>query len=439
MTLRKKKLARRLFIKAVSAGIAAPIAMRMGSLAMAEPTQAPVRLFVYYLPHGWPIEHLDSVLDPLAPYAEQVTRVQGLAMNDGATNHAAIRAALTGFSEGGKSDSIDYLIASKLGTKAHVLGAMPYDTWFSSDSFLAKHGGSWVRATESPIEAASAMLASSSADSGEDDDAAAAQEREFRKLALGVTESELETMQTTLAGLTREQNKLSQHLESIRQLKANQDLTLVNACADTPARPALDAMQGRDALDPSNLRYTVDAHLELAAEAMMCGSARMITMQNLWANSTVTFGFEGGPQVDKRHHDPVSHSSTADGRLEYATCQRWFLQRLSEVMINSLNVPDPFDASSTVLDNSIIYVCSEVSDGMHHNSDSSEIWLDGKPYQSALPAVLIGGGGGYLGRQETVNVERNHLDLLVTLADAMGVPLSDVGGQSVSVIEELKS
>ena len=440
-TYRNKKLARRLFLKAVGAGIAAPLAMRMGSLAQAEATKAPVRLFVYYLPHGWPVEQLDTVLDPLAPYAQQVTRVEGLRMNDGANNHAAIRAALTGFSEGGNTDSIDYLIANALSANAHVLGAMPYDTWFTSDSWLAKHGGSFVRATESPLDAASEMLASTSANTGldTDEDDVAAQERAFRKLALGATESELETMQSTLDGLTREQNKLSVHLEAIRKLKAEQDVKLVNACAEAPARPALQAMEGRDALDPSNMRYTVDAHLEVAAEAMTCGSARVITMQNLWANSNVTFGFEGGPQVDKRHHDPVSHSSTPDGRAEYAQCQRWFLQRLSHMMLHALDVPDPFDANSTVLDNSIVYVCSEVSDGWHHNSDSREVWVDGKAYQSQLPAVLIGGGGGYLGGKDIVTANRNHLDLLVTLADAMGVSLSDVGGQSVNVIEELRS
>ena len=146
-TQRKKKLARRLFLKAVGAGIAAPLAMRMGSLAQAEAAKAPVRLFVYYLPHGWPVEQLDTVLDPLAPYAQQVTRVEGLRMNDGATNHAAIRAALTGFSEGGAglAVTVDNGVSPVAITVA-VPAIDPVDVsltlrGFSASTFLAEPSG----------------------------------------------------------------------------------------------------------------------------------------------------------------------------------------------------------------------------------------------------------------------------------------------------------
>jgi hypothetical protein len=125
------------------------------------------------LPHGAPVEHFDptesggtfdfdlggsGVLGPLAPYASQVSVLRGVGMN-GATNHAAIRAMLTGGPDGGDSDSIDGLIAGALGTPAYVLGTIPYakGAGFTSDSFLVKHG-SWVRPEEDPARAADVLF-----------------------------------------------------------------------------------------------------------------------------------------------------------------------------------------------------------------------------------------------------------------------------------------
>jgi hypothetical protein len=168
----------------------------------------------------------------------------------------------------------------------------------------------------------------------------------------------------------------------------------------------------------------------------------VITLQNMWVNAGLNFGFEGGPGVAKGHHDPVSHAWDSAGRAEFAQCQRWFFERLAEKFLKVLDQPDPLDVEDpgrTVLDNTLVYVCSEVSDGANHNSDHSDVWLDGKAWSSSLPAILIGGGGGYLKTQRVVQVERSHTDMLATLADAMDVPLGAIGGQSVSAIQELKA
>src|SRR5882757_7905405 len=170
------KLRRRTFLSALGLGIATPLAMKMARLAGAAPGPRPTRLFILFVPHGFPVEHFDPTtgngdfnlkakgiggLAALEPYQKYVTMVRGIAMADGATNHPAIRAALTGFSEGGTVDSIDYVIGQSLGVTAHALGAMPYSKTegFSVDSLLIKHGGAWVRATESPADAATDLFA----------------------------------------------------------------------------------------------------------------------------------------------------------------------------------------------------------------------------------------------------------------------------------------
>ena len=126
----RQRLARRVFLSALGLGLSLPLAYRSARLAIAQAAPRPRRLFLYYLPHGAPVEHFEpagegaavdfdragqGVLGALAPYAAQVSVPRGIGMN-GATNHAAIRTMLTGSAEGEGSDSIDGLIASALGT-----------------------------------------------------------------------------------------------------------------------------------------------------------------------------------------------------------------------------------------------------------------------------------------------------------------------------------
>ena len=343
---------------------------------------------------------------------------------NGASNHAAIRAILTGNAEGEGSDSIDALIATKLGTTPYVLGAVPYakGSGFTSDSFLAKHG-SWVRPEEDPSRAADALFQSLGAAASAPNPAV-----EFRAAALSLTEKELTKLQAATKDLTDEQTKLGIHLDAIRQLKASGTGAMVVSCDKRPDLPAVAALAGADVLDPSQLGKVLDAQLEVAAHAMVCGTANIITLQNMYVNADLNMGFAGGPGVPKGHHEPVSHSWDAPGRAEFATVQRWFYARLAEKLLATLNQPDPQDPEHTVLDNSLIAVLSEVSDGANHNSDASDIWVDGKELMTSLPLALIGGAGGYLKPAGGIaKVSALHTDLLATFADAMGAPLDAMG------------
>jgi len=426
-----------------------------------------------YIPHGMPDEHFDPgpgpalslvaggprILDALAAFQSQVTVVRGIGMNAGATNHAAIRAVLTGFPDA-TTDSIDYSIAKALGVTAFAIGAVPYaaGSGFTSDSFLVKHGD-WVSPTASPSSAADAMLGSLASGgaspgpaptpSGSASSAPAMpampaiDESAFRQEALALTEKELDVLHTQLSGLTSEQTKLSTHLTAVRNLKAALATPSAQGgaihCSTMPNLPSVAAAKIINPLDQQNFGMLVDAHLEAAAAAIVCNSARVITMQNMWAQADVNFGFAGGPGVAKAHHDPVSHSWDAAGRDEFRRCQRWFFERLAAKFLTALAVSDPSDPSHTVLDNTLVLVLSEVSDGANHNSDASPIWVGGQEQPSYLPCVLMGGAAGYLKPGRVVDVKRTHIDVLATASEAMGVPVSAIGGQAVSAIAELKA
>ncbi len=446
-----RALQRRMFLRAVALGLAAPLAAKMAKVAAAAPGDRPKRLFILYVPHGVPVEHFDpamsgstlnlaanglGILSALDAYKNYVTVLRGIGMNDNATNHAAIRAMLTGFSEGGSVDSIDYSIAQALGTKAWVLGAAPYTegSGFTSDSYLVKHS-SWVRAAEDPAQAADEMFAGFASAAP-----AAVDEGVFRNEILTLTEQELDALSQSMSALTSEQTKLKVHLDAVRSLKASGQAPVATGCNERPVLSAVEAVRGQNVLDPANFGKVFDAQLELAAHSFLCGTASVITLQCLHANSTLNMGFEGGPGIAKGHHDPVSHSWDAAGRQEFAVCQKWFYQRLAEKFLSVLDQPDPSDASGNkLIDNTLVVVCSEVSDGANHNSDASAVWIDGMEIPNYLPFVLIGGASGYVSPGRIIDVKRTHIDVLATLSDAMGVPVSSIGGTSTSVISELKA
>lgn len=444
----RRRLGRRVFLSALGLGLSLPLAYSSARLAVAQAAPRPRRLFLFYLPHGAPAEYFEpagtdfdrggqAVVGPLAPYQKQVTVLRGIGMN-GAQNHAAIRTMLTGNAEGEGSDSVDALIAQKLGVTPYVLGAVPYakGSGFTSDSFLVKHG-SWVRPEEDPSRAADALFQSLGAGTG-----APNPDVEFRTAALALTEKELTKLQAVAKGLTDEQTKLAIHLDAIQKLKAGGTGGGGQiSCDKRPELPALAALAGADVLDPAQLGKVLDAHLEVAAHALMCGTASVITLQNMYVNADLNMGFAGGPGVAKGHHEPVSHSWDTAGRAEFALVQRWFYSRLAEKLLVTLNQTDPQDPEHTALDNSLVAILSEVSDGANHNSDATtHVWIDGKETETSLPIVLIGGASGYLKPAGgTLKVSALHTDLLATFGEAMGAPLGNMGSVSMKPIAELKA
>lgn len=443
------RLRRRTFLKALSVGLAAPVAWRMTRMATAAPGDRPTRLFIYFIPHGVPVEHYEPfgagmvslggsrILAPLEPYASKVNILRGVSMNDGATNHAAIEAVLTGFDTGeGTQNSIDKIVADGLGATPHVIGAIPFDAgWgFGHNSQLVKHGA-WVVPTYEPADVVNELFEGAKPEPPEEDDEVA-----FRRAALELSERELEGLAGELSELSREQSKLALHLEAVRAIKeGGGGSTIPQTCMGIPELPAVNAAMGLDPLAHQNFGVMVNAHLEASAHAMLCGSAQVITMQNMWVNSTVNMDFAGGPGIPKAHHDPISHSWDAAGRDEFAECQRWFFERLATQMLAVLDTPDPSDTdpNRTVLDNSLIYVCSEICDGANHNSQTAEVWIDGQPHPTYLPLITIGGAGGGLTTGKVFDLARDHTDVLATIAAAMNVQVGQLGDQEVSVVGEM--
>lgn len=434
---------------ALGVGLSIPVALRMSRMAVAAPTGRPTRLFIYFVPHGVPTEHYEpgdgmnlemgeGILAPLEPYKQHLTVMRGVS-NYVMDNHDSIRSVLTGGDD--THDSVDYLVGTSLGATAHVLGTHSYranSPGPDPDSKLLRHGG-YVTPTLNPADALEDLFAG--LEEGGASPPEGASDAVFRQEALSLTEGEVEELQNKVSSLTSESNKLQIHLDSLRTLRATsagEGATV--SCETRPELPLVTALSGVDVFSMDHFAAILDGHLESVANAFVCGSARIATLQNMYANAQIDMSFPGGPSIMGNHHDPLSHSLDETGRTNFARCQRWFYERLATKFLSVLDVVDPQDPEHTVLENTTILTCSEICDGNSHKSAAGDQWLShlGGNRYTYLPWNIIGGGGGSFAGGRVVSMEGiDHRQILAAVASSMGVELTSVAGEAISMPQEL--
>jgi hypothetical protein len=443
---------------ALGLGLTAAAASRLSRVALAQATGAPKRFMLFYMPHGAPPEHfrpqvmendptvfaLDqsgvSILGPLQEQLKQYTTVvQGLKYPKGAMTHEALTVCLSGLSGGPDAlpaetvprVTLEHQIANALGVKPLVLGAVPHRSFGLDKDGKLMWDGTAVVPEKSPLaayDAAFAGLGAGPAAPGPDPDVALTQALH------SLTEAELEGLQQELSALTAEQTKLKTHLEAIRGLKAGGTGGGAISC---DAAPQLAAVEELRALAPAedfflkeeNFPKLLAAQLQIAGAALACNARQVVAVQPMYTNCELDFAFMGSPGA---HHSALSHTQPQQDdkglnittRDAFAKCQRWFIEQLLTHAITPLLAPDPADPSRKIIDNTIIYVMSEIGEGAYHPTETKEVRPGPlPPVLSYLPSVIIGGGGGALkpGRVITFPTDRPAGDLYLSLCQAMGV------------------
>lgn len=460
------KLERRTLLKALGLGIAAPLALSMARLTRAAPGPRPKRLLIAFFPNGVPPEHytplgtrdafeLDvgvGVLAPFEAYKASLNVYLGLQIGGGEENHEAITQLLLPAREQGRS--IDQVVAKGLGVPATLLGVVPMRAAGDQVSAGAKNvlfrDADWVRTNENPLRAAAELLGAAAPSGAHATAAPAVDEADFRMQALALTEAEVEAMQRELKGLTREHNKLAVHLDALRQLKSVRPAAAMQQCGAAPALAGLEAVRSasRDGADrdyffsEANLEAIYTAQLEVAANALICGSARVMGLQVSYGVSDHVWSFVPGIGPGEQYHGTLSHGdgSKPDVRARFAKVRRWQMERFEQHLLRPLRQPDPLDPEHSVLDNSLILVCSELADGSMHNTNTKTMYLGNgqTTVQTQLPLFTLGGAGGALRTGQLLTFDnRRHTDLLMTLCEGMGVAGSAFG--AFTSIAELKA
>lgn len=457
-----RRVRRRMFLRAVGLGLAVPTAARVAGVALAQASAAPKRFMLLYLPHGVPPEHFrpqvmagdptafaldQSGVSILGPLQEQlkahVSVIQGIKYPAGAMTHEAIKVCLSGVSGAGGALAADdvprvtleHQIAAAWQVKPLLLGAVPHRPFGLDQDSMLMWDGTPVVPEKNPLAAYDSVfggLGGGAAPAGPDPDVA------LTDALRALTEAELEQMQRELGALTAEQTKLKTHLEAIRTLKATGSGGGAISCDAAPALSAIDALRSAAAgqtdeffLKEENFPQLLAAQLQLAGAALRCNARRVVAVQPMYANCELDFGFMGssGP-----HHSALSHTQPQQDQMQmgldlatrdkFAKCQRWFFEQLVTHTLSALLEPDPADPSHKVIDNTIVYVTSEIGEGAYHKTHTDSLRPGPGPEVLAyVPSVLIGGGGGALtpGRVLTFAQDRPAGDVYSSICQALGV------------------
>jgi hypothetical protein len=476
------RVERRMFLKAMGLGLSLPFALQLSRLAVAQEAGArPKRLLLMFMPHGVPPEHYNpvvsgdptnftltasgvSILGPLEPYKALVNVLQGFKY-PGASTHEGILSFLSNYGtandETTPRTSFEHVIANAMGATPLVLGAAAQRDFrnLDKDSKLTWNGQAVVP-EKNPLRAFDKAFGSLAGGGGSEQ---ASTDAQLRGALTALTEAQLGGLSSELSGFTRTQTKLSAHLDAMQSLRGTGAGQL--SCTSLPVLPAIDALRSRAPttgeaaetffLDQNNFEAILTAQMQLAAQALICGVTPVAVIQPMYTNAEFDFAFMGsaGP-----HHSGLSHTGPqSDGaganmaaRTPFAQAQRWFVQKLVTEVIARFDQPDPADPGRTILDNTVIYMCSEIGEGAWHGSNTRIIQTGPTPMATSyLPLVTIGGGSGALKTGQVLNFNPNPVqnseldndrpagDIYLALARAFGVQNATFGSATNPVTEIL--
>lgn len=479
-----QRVERRVFLKALALGVSLPAAARLSQLATAQATGAQKRMMVLFLPHGIAPEHYNpqvnasnptefaldqtnaSTLAPLEPFKKYVNVYQGFQYYGEAAAHDGVVNFLSGYQ--GPDDttprtSLEHVIGKELGVKPLILGACANRGFGLDLNSKVFWNGTPVDPEKDPSAVADRLFSGSAAPTAPDGQPNP--DLKLRAALLQLSASELSELQASVNDLTSEKTKLQTHLTSLQNLKAHADEAVsggggpsaVNTCGAMPNMPLVEQVRAASAgqvvtqgsnndyfFQEANFPLIFQAQLQLAAQALICNAASIIGVQPLYTTSEIDFTFAGAPGS---HHSALSHigiqpaptymwdspvsinNAAVEARASFAKAQRWFTQQLVDHVVSLLaETDDPTAPGTKVLDNTLIYWASEISDGANHLR-ASVVEYPGTPVH--LPLVTIGGAAGALKTGQVVSFDinsfetkpytaRSATDLYLTLAKAMG-------------------
>jgi hypothetical protein len=437
MFITKKAISRRTLLRGIGTTLALPLLDGMvPALTALAKTGAtpPTRFGAFYVPMGMIMENwtpkttgagfdLTPIMQPLAPFKDQLTVVSGL-NNAGVGHPGAASAFLTDVRARGGANilagvSMDQLIAKKIGQDNKMpsleLGleslAMVGDCENANCGYLTTLAYSTpttpLPAETNPREVFERLFG--------DPESTTPEKRLAR---IKANRSLLDSVTVDVADLQRrlssgDRSKVNEYLEAVREVerrivkaeKENDDLP-----------PTMEAPQGAPAIYGDHAKLMFD----LQALAFQSDSTRVITMMMERETSSRRFPEIG---LNEPHHS-TTHNPDVAARLENITMINayqvslfaYFLERMAKTP----------DGDGSLLDHSVLLYGSGLSDGNIHLPEN-------------IPIVVAGKGSGALkGGQHLMHKGMPLANLHMSLMDKFGVHVDKLGN-STGKVEELAS
>ena len=432
--LTTKPLPRRTVLRGLGATMALPLLDAMSPAFSARPNAAtaPTQRFqTFYVPNGMAMEYwtpqgegrafqLSPILEPLAPFREQLLVLSGLKANWNYIHAGASGSFLTGTSRGGRNEieiiadvSMDQLLARHFADHTQVpsleLAIDPpanAGACTGNLSCVYTHTLSWRSPTQPlPMEwNPRAVFETLFGDSGSTDRAARESRLTQRKSLLDSVSEKLSDLKRRLG--PQDQRQVDQYSEAIRDVERR--IQKAEEQSDLEL-PAMDQPQGAPAVFEDHLELMLDLQL-LAFQADL---TRVISFMISKEQSARPYPQIG---VAEAHHPLSHHNDVPDLVSHMSRINRYHVQLFSQYLTKLANTPD---GDGTLLDHVTILYGSGISNSNRHSGDN-------------LPLLLAGGGAGRIkgGRHLMYAKAPSMANLLVTLMDKMDVPVEKIGGST---------
>jgi hypothetical protein len=205
-----------------------------------------------------------------------------------------------------------------------------------------------------------------------------------------------------------EQAKLDQHLTALRELERKLPSTTAGGAGGGLASSPGTSCAAPTASQGGDIRATSAAFNDIAFQAINCDLARIVAMQWLSSGDHLPrFGFLGL----KQDHHAMEHSMNG---AEYIKAQLWILDQMAAFVKMLKATPE---GNGSMLDNSIVYLASEMGNGTH--------------ILSPALSTIIGKAGGQFRTGRRIDAgNRNINDVLLTVVKTMGLNATVVGDPS---------
>lgn len=371
---------------------------------------------------------LSETLAPLAPWQGQLNVLHGLSMGstDSGSHPGGAKKLLTA-ADHGNNESIDQYLSRTVGASSpwrHLyLGVQANANGASGDKFITYPvAGQTLSPEDDPRRAFQSLFGVAPGGSAGSGGTAPAEDPRLGSV-LDLVTADLADLQGRLGSVERE--KLELHAESLRELE--QRLfggTVTGGVSPTCSEPDLSvALSDADLYAPERFADVLRAQLEVMVLAMECGKTRVGTIQCSHHTSDLIMSRIPGtlfydPGFDMRSHQASHYGSRHDpAKREYAAFyeqRRWWAEQLGVLL--GLLAARPEDGG-TMLDHTLVVLCSEVCDGNTHLHDD-------------MPLVLAGGGAVLRTGRLLDFGYRRHGDLWVSVAQALGDGLGSFGDAS---------
>jgi Protein of unknown function (DUF1552) len=212
---------------------------------------------------------------------------------------------------------------------------------------------------------------------------------------------------------TDDRAKLQEYMGSIEILEKKLSTASNSSSCTLPQRPELDS------------QYTLTQKAQLMADLMVmafqCDITRVQSFMLANAASERRYDFL---DIDEGHHTISHHQNLQSNYDKLEKINYWEIQQLAYLLEKLKSTRDI--QGNSLLDSSLVFFSSEISDGNWHNHYN-------------LPVILAGNTNNYFdtGRHIRYSTEKPIANLFMSILDAVGAPAAQFGDNSTGLLEGL--